>query len=103
MHSQIDKMNENKFSLWEKSLFWFNDKQFALTSKGPSTFGIIFRDGDKYLVDGFRDDATHFEFKISDIKRLSCGEKTSLKNIEEVGGLLKKELTRQGLVVSTEK
>lgn len=95
----IDRMNQNKFSLLEQSLFWFNNRRYAATSKGPSTFGIIFRDGHKYLVDGVRMDATHFEFRISDIKCLPCGKNAELKDFEKVGGILKKELTRRGLMI----
>jgi len=93
-------MNMKKFSLLDRSLFWLNNKEYVLTSNGPGAFGLIFRDGDKYLVDGTRVDVIHFEFIAADLRRLSCGSKANQKDFGKIVKILKEELESRGMIIS---
>jgi hypothetical protein len=93
-------MNTKKFTILEKSLFWLNSKKFALSSIGPNTFGLIFRNGDKYFVEGDRIDGTRFSFFIANIKFLGVSTQSRAYEYEEIGEIIKKELEMRGMTVT---
>lgn len=86
--------------LLDKFLFWIKNSEFLITSNGPSTFGIIFKDGDSYQIDGIRLNAVHFECRSRELRRLPCNSGLIPKDESEVIKILKDELSKRGMVIT---
>ena len=83
-----------------KLLFWITKKEYLITANGPSTFGVIFKNGDTYLIDGARMDAVHFECKINNLRRLPGSAGLPQKDENEIIRILKFELEKRGMVIT---
>ena len=86
-------------NILNKLLFLITGRNYLITADGPSTFGVVFRNGDIFMVDGVRIDAIHFTCHVNDVRCLTAHPALLQRDNRFILGILQEELTRRGMVI----
>lgn len=86
-----------QFSLFDRSFFWFNRKNVVVLINGFEGVMILCRNGDKYKINGFRDDENNnLLLYVSTFRQIAYGEKTNTKTINDFLGIITQTLSTAG-------